>query len=218
MCPSILYPLWMYCLRQIGHQLLRLGYRLRIVGREHVPNVGALLVVANHVSFHDWLFVGVALGRPARFVMHQHHFQYPILRTFLYVSRVIPIAPRKENAERLDAAFVEIDAALAAGEVVVIFPEGRMTDDGVMREFKPGLERILAARPVPVLPVAVSGLFGSFLSRKYGEPMSHWPTRFRAPVAVHIGALLDPVGLCASEVRTRIEELSRDTSSATLNA
>jgi 1-acyl-sn-glycerol-3-phosphate acyltransferase len=165
------YSLWMGSLRVVGRGLLHAGYRLRIDGVENVPRTGGVLVVSNHVSFHDWLFVGAALRRPARFVMHQHHFGVPLLRAFFEASRVIPIAPRKEDPARLEQALDAIDQALANGELVVIFPEGTMTPNGALSPFRPGLERIVARRPVPVVPIAMRGLFGSFFSRARGEPM-----------------------------------------------
>ena len=118
------YRLWMRSLRLLGRGLLSAAYQLHIEGVEHVPRSGGTLVVSNHVSFHDWLFVGAALNRPPRFVMHQHHFQYPALRAFFGASRVIPIAPKKQDPARLEAAFAAIDQALANGELVVIFPDG----------------------------------------------------------------------------------------------
>lgn len=185
---TLSYRTWMRGLRLMGRALLHTGYRLRIEGTEHVPETGGVLVVSNHVAFHDWLFVGVAMKRPVRFVMHQHHWQYPLLRAFFQKSRVIPIAPRREDGDALDRALRSIDEALANGEVVVLFPEGTMTPNGQLSPFRPGLDRIVAKRQVPVVPVGISGLFGSFFSRAHGAPMSGLPRRFRAPVSVKVGA------------------------------
>jgi 1-acyl-sn-glycerol-3-phosphate acyltransferase len=201
------YRLWMRALRELGAVLLHVGYRLEVEGAEHVPARGGVLVVSNHVSFHDWLFVGVALRRPPRFVMHQHHFQYPALRAFFGASRVIPIAPRKEDAAALERALEAIDAALRNGELVVLFPEGTMSPDGALSPFRPGLERIAARRPVPVVPVGISGLFGSFFSRAQGAPMSGWPRRFRAPVTVRIGRPVAAERADVATVRASIERL-----------
>lgn len=207
------YRLWMRGLRALGSVLLNLGYRLEIEGAEEVPRCGGVLVVSNHVSFHDWLFVGVALGRPPRFVMHQHHFQYAALRAFFGASRVIPIAPKKEDPSRLDAAMEAIDTALANGELVVIFPEGTMTPDGRLSPIRPGFERIVAARSVPVVPVAVVGLFGSWLSRARGAPMSGWPRRFRANVSVCFAPPLPRGEVNVSSLTARLEALSGQVSS-----
>jgi 1-acyl-sn-glycerol-3-phosphate acyltransferase len=197
----------MRSLRATASALLHAGYRLTITGRENVPKTGPALVVSNHVAFHDFLFVGVAMGRRVRFVMHQHHFQYPLLRAFFEASRVIPIAPAKQDPARLAAAMEAIDLALADGELVVIFPEGRMTDDGTLSVLRPGLERIVQRRPVPVIPVAVVGLFGSWMSRAHGEPMTGRPHRFRAKVDVRIGAPLPPASATVETLHARLESL-----------
>lgn len=186
------YRLWMASLRVIARVVLHLGYRLRVEGIEHVPETGGVLVVSNHTAFHDWLFVGAALRRPARFVMHQHHHQYPLLRAFFGASRVIPIAPKKEDPSRLAAAMDAIDRALADGELVVIFPEGTMSPDGRLSPIRPGFERIVKQQPVPTVPVIVDGLFGSTFSRAHGAPMSRWSGRVRAPVVVRFGEAIAP--------------------------
>jgi 1-acyl-sn-glycerol-3-phosphate acyltransferase len=200
------YRLWMTTLRWLGRVLLHLGYRLRVEGTEHVPREGGVLVVSNHTAFHDWLFVGAALDRPPRFVMHQHHHQYPLLRAFFGASRVIPIAPKKEDPSRLAEAMEAIDRALRAGELVVIFPEGTMSPDGRLSPIRPGFERIVERTPVPTVPVAVSGLFGSSFSRAHGAPMSRWSGRVRAAVTVRFGA---PLPADHVDVPTLARELSR---------
>jgi 1-acyl-sn-glycerol-3-phosphate acyltransferase len=201
---EIRYALWMKSLQTLGKALLHLGYRYEAHGTEHIPKEGGALIVSNHVSFHDWLFIGATLPRKPRFVMHQHHHQYPLLRAFFDASRVIPIAPKKQDPARLEAAMEAIDQALANGEVVVIFPEGNMTPDGHLQAFRPGLERIVQKRPVPVIPIGISGLFGSFFSKAHGEPMSGKPQRFRAPVRVEIGAPIAPHVATAELVKERI--------------
>jgi 1-acyl-sn-glycerol-3-phosphate acyltransferase len=194
------YRLWMHSLKVLGTALLHTGYRLRIEGAHNVPEDGGVLVVSNHVSFHDWLFLGVAMPRPPRFVMHQHHHQYPLLRAFFDASRVIPIAPKKEDGAQLARALDAIDEALENGELVVLFPEGTMTPNGELSPFRPGLERILKRRSVPVVPVGITGLFGSWFSRAHGAPMTGRPKRFRAKVTLTIGA---PLTWTADELASR---------------
>ncbi|MCA9608902.1 MAG: 1-acyl-sn-glycerol-3-phosphate acyltransferase [Myxococcales bacterium] len=171
---------------------LRGAYRLRVRGMHHVPRRGPAVVVCNHVSFIDWLFVALALPRLPHFVMHQHHFRSAAFRWFFDLHHVIPIAPRKEDPARCDEAFEAIDRALAAGELVMIFPEGTMTPDGELSPIRPGVERILARRPVPVVPLALRGLWGSFFSRDGGEPMQKLPRRLRSSVEIVAGAPIPP--------------------------
>jgi 1-acyl-sn-glycerol-3-phosphate acyltransferase len=154
-------------------------YRIRLRGLENIPEHGPALIVCNHVSFVDALVIGGSVRRPARFVMDHHIFRIPVLGFIFRTARAIPIAPARENAALLDQAFDRIDAELAEGEIVCIFPEGKLTRDGEMNEFKKGVERILERRAVPVVPMALRGLWGSFFSRRDGKSaMSQLPKRF----------------------------------------
>jgi 1-acyl-sn-glycerol-3-phosphate acyltransferase len=100
----------------------------------------------------------------------------PILAFVFRTSRAIPIAPAKEDPEMMERAFAEVAQALREGDLVAIFPEGRITDTGEMYPFRPGMKRILEATPVPVVPVSLRGLWGSFFSRKDGAAMTR-PSR-----------------------------------------
>jgi 1-acyl-sn-glycerol-3-phosphate acyltransferase len=154
-------------------------YRIRLRGLENIPEHGPALIVCNHVSFVDALVIGGSVRRPVRFVMDHHIFRIPVLGFIFRTARAIPIAPARENAALLDQAFDRIDAELAEGEIVCIFPEGKLTRDGEMNEFKKGVERILERRAVPVVPMALRGLWGSFFSRRDGKSaMSQLPKRF----------------------------------------
>ena len=104
-------------------------------------------------------------------------------------AHAIPIAPAREDPEALRKSFDLIDAELADGEIVCIFPEGKLTRDGEMNEFKKGVERILERRPVPVIPMALRGLWGSFFSRRDGKPaMTQLPKRFWSRIEVVVTA------------------------------
>lgn len=168
--------------------LVRVMYRVDARGLDRVPSEGAALVVANHESFVDAFVIGGLCARPIRFVMDHRMTKMPGLGWLFRAARVIPIAPAKEDPELMARAFEEIDAALAAGEVVGLFPEGKCTRDGEVDVFRPGVERILAARPVPVVPVALDGLWGGFFSYANGVPMKSFPRRFWSRVKVRAGA------------------------------
>lgn len=207
--PATSWPqhLWFMGLRVLGRGLLMAGYRYRTRGIEHVPREGAAIVVSNHVSFIDFLLVGAALPRVPRFVMHHYHWRYPALRWFFEACRVIPIAPRKEAPEVLDRALESIDDALASGELVLLFPEGNMTPDGELQVMRPGVERIVARRPVPVVPVAVRGLWGSFFSRFGGEPMKKLPRRIWAKVEIVADEPIAPHEVSTEVIAERIGAL-----------
>jgi 1-acyl-sn-glycerol-3-phosphate acyltransferase len=97
--------------------------------------------------------------------MDHRIFRVPLLSFFFRTARAIPIAPAKEDAALLERAYVRIAEELRAGELVGIFPEGRLTGDGEMAEFRGGIMRILEQTPVPVVPMALSGLWQSLFAR-----------------------------------------------------
>lgn len=161
-----------FLMRMIVWFVVRVVYRLRSRGAEHIPTEGAALLVCNHVSYADALVILAASPRPVRFVMDHAIFRLPVLNFVFRENRAIPIASAKDDPAVLERAYDEIAAALEAGDLVCIFPEGAITGDGEIAPFKPGLARILDRTPVPVIPLALRGLWGSFFSRKNAPAMS----------------------------------------------
>jgi 1-acyl-sn-glycerol-3-phosphate acyltransferase len=178
-----------FLMRFLSWVLVNTMYRIRVHGLEHIPEHGPALIVSNHVSFMDALVIGGSVRRPVRFVMDHNIFRIPVMGFIFRTARAIPIAPAREDPEALQRAFDRIDAELADGEIVCIFPEGKLTRDGEMNEFKKGVERILERRPVPVIPMALRGLWGSFFSRRDGKPaMTQLPKRFWSRIEVVVTA------------------------------
>ncbi len=135
------------------------------------------------------LVIGGSVRRPVRFVMDHNIFKIPVLSFIFRTARAIPIAPAREDSAALQKAFDRIDAELADGEVVCIFPEGKLTRSGEMNEFKRGVEKILERRPVPVIPMALRGLWGSFFSHRGGKAaMTQMPRRFWSTIEVVVTA------------------------------
>jgi 1-acyl-sn-glycerol-3-phosphate acyltransferase len=145
----------------LGHSM----YRVRQQGLDAIPEEGPAVLVCNHVSFVDALLIAGAVRRPVRFVMYYKIFRIPVLNFIFRTAGAVPIAARHEDETIYTEAFERISRYLSNGEVVCIFPEGKLTTDGEMNEFKAGVERILEANPVPVVPMALRGLWGSFFSR-----------------------------------------------------
>ena len=145
----------------LGHSM----YRVRQRGLEAIPEEGPAVLVCNHVSFVDALLIAGAVRRPVRFVMYYKIFRLPVLNFIFRTAGAVPIAGRQEDEATYHQAFERISRYLEEGELVCIFPEGKLTSDGEMNEFKAGVERILQANPVPVVPMALGGLWGSFFSR-----------------------------------------------------
>ncbi|MDX9707836.1 MAG: MFS transporter [Azospira sp.] len=196
-----------FMLRFLAWLLIHSIYRLEKCGVGHIPREGAALVVCNHVSFVDPVILMAVSPRPIRFIMDHRIFHMPLISFIFRHSRAIPIAPAKEDPEMLERAFAEAAQALADGELVGIFPEGRITSDGTLQPFRPGLSRILADNPVPVIPLALQGMWGSFFSRKGGPAMTR-PFRrgFFSKISI-VGAPPVPAAEASPE---RLHDIVRD--------
>jgi 1-acyl-sn-glycerol-3-phosphate acyltransferase len=178
-----------FLMRFLSWVIVNIMYRIKVRGLENIPETGPALIVSNHVSFMDPLVIGGNVRRPIRFVMDHNIFRIPVLSFIFRTARAIPIAPGHEDPAALQRAFDQIDAELAAGEIVCIFPEGKLTKHGELNEFKRGVEKILERRPVPVIPMALRGLYGSFFSREEGKaPMTKAPRRFWSRLEVVVTA------------------------------
>jgi 1-acyl-sn-glycerol-3-phosphate acyltransferase len=195
-----------FVMRFITWVLVNTLYRVRVDGAQNISDEGAVLLVCNHVSFMDPLLLMANLRRPARFVMYYKIFNIPLLRFVFRTAKAIPIAGHKEDPALLQQAYDAIDASLADGEVVCLFPEGALTRDGQIATFRTGVEKILVRRPVPVVPMALRGLWGSVWSKR--DSMLHrsrLPRRFRARVEL----VIDPpmTAVTAASLEQRVVEL-----------
>ena len=161
-----------FLMRFVVWLLIHSVYHLKKEGIEHIPEEGAAVIVCNHVSFVDALIIAAACPRPIRFVMDHRIFKLPIINFVFREGRAIPIASAKEDPALLEKAYEEVANALEAGDLVGIFPEGRITDTGELYPFRKGITRIVERTPVPVVPMALKGLWGSFFSRKDGPAMT----------------------------------------------
>lgn len=157
-------------------------YRIRHIDLTHIPRKGPALLVANHVTFMDALIIAAASPRPVRFVMFKPIFDIPVLRFIFKTCKAIPINSRSRDPETYEQAFNTISQMLKAGELVCIFPEGKLTLDGEIDDFRPGVEKILRADPVPVVPMAIKGLWGSYFSKQQKGILLKWPKKLFAKV------------------------------------
>ncbi|WP_293387296.1 MFS transporter [Nevskia sp.] len=200
-----------FLMRFIAWMMIRVLYRIRVSGLGNIPEEGPAIVICNHVSFVDALIVGGSVRRPLRFVMDHRIFRIPGMNFLFRTARAIPIAPAKEDPAMLERAYAEIDQALKNGEIIGLFPEGRLTPDGSIQPFKSGIEKILAANPVPVVPLAVRGLWGSMWSRIDSQlRRARLPRRFRAEIELLAAAPIAPEQATATTLEEKVRAMRGD--------
>jgi len=197
-----------YFLRFVAFIVTRVVYRFKVRGDEHIPTTGAAILVCNHVSFVDPVLLMAASPRPIRFIMDHKIFAMPLLGWFFRLAKAIPIAPQREDPAAYEQAFAKARQVLAEGDLLCIFPEGAITRDGQLAEFKGGVMKLLETNPVPVVPLALQNLWGSFFSRKDGSAMSQpfrrgWFSR----VGLVAGDALPPAGVTPASLRERVASL-----------
>ncbi len=161
-----------YLIRFVAFIVARVVYRFKVRGDAHIPAEGAAILVCNHVSFIDPVLLMAASPRPIRFIMDHAIFRTPLLGWFFRLAKAIPIAPQKVDPQTYEQAFARARQVLDEGDLLCIFPEGAISRDGTLAEFKGGVMRLLAANPVPVVPIALQNLWGSFFSRIEGRAMA----------------------------------------------
>ncbi|PWT74451.1 MAG: glycerol acyltransferase [Proteobacteria bacterium] len=197
-----------FLMRFLAWMLVHSVYRLRKSGLGNIPETGPAVLACNHVSFVDAIVVLAASPRPIRFIMDHQIFRIPLLSFVFRTARAIPIAPAKEDPVMLEAAYNQVAEALNEGDLVGIFPEGKITSDGELQPFKGGIARIIATTPVPVIPMALRGLWGSMFSRKGGPAFFKRPRGPFSLVELRVGepipaADVSPEGLQAQVAALR---------------
>ena len=173
--------------------LIHSVYRLTASDLERIPDTGPAIIVSNHVSYVDALVISAACHRPIRWVMDQRIFRIPLLSFFFRTVKAIPIAPAKIDPQTLQRAYDAIARELAAGQLIGLFPEGKRTLNGEMNEFKGGIRKILDRTPVPVIPLALCGLWQSIFAcnrDKLRHAMKLFPR-----IAIAVGEPIDPAAV-----------------------
>ena len=184
----------------LSHTMYRVTHR----GLDSIPERGGAIIVCNHVSYVDALLLAGAVRRPIRFIMFKPIYDMPVLNFVFRTGRAIPIVGRRSDEAAYEESFQEIREGLADGDLLCIFPEGKLTHDGEIDAFRPGIERILQETPVPVVPMALRGLWGSFFSHDGG--LFRNPKRFWSRIEIVAG---DPAAPRASagELREKVSAL-----------
>lgn len=199
-----------FLMRFLAWILINIFYRVQTAGLENIPETGPAVVVCNHVSFMDPILLGGSIRRPMRFVMYYKIFQLPLLRFIFRHAKAIPIASAREDEQLMNNAFDKVDEELKAGNIVCIFPEGGITRDGEIQRFRPGIEKIIARRAVPVIPVALGRLWGSWFSRRKGGGIRKLPGRLFARVPVNIGEPVAAGDVTAAKLELLVRTLRGD--------
>ncbi|WP_227369134.1 MFS transporter [Halomonas sp. M20] len=194
-------------LRLIIFALMHVLYRLSFSGRTCIPTQGAALVVCNHVSFMDALVLGGACPRPLRFLMDRPIYESPWLNWFFRIAGAIPVDSDRRDPGGVRRALDEVSLALRNGEVVMLFPEGRLTRTGDIGRFRRGIDIILSRDAVPVVPAALAGLWGSWTSNCGGPALGKPPRRFRARVVLAFGAPVSAEQANSSVLESKVREL-----------
>ena len=198
-----------YLLRFVAWIISHGVYRFKVTGDQHIPLTGPAILACNHVSFVDAVLLMAASPRPIVFLMDHRIFQVPLLGWLFRLAKAIPIAPRAEDPVAYEAAFVAAAKVLQNGDLLGIFPEGGITQDGTLQEFKGGIMKILEAAPVPVIPMALTNLWGSYFSRiERGTAMAK-PFRRGVlnRVGLNVGAAMAAGEVQPEALRARVAEL-----------
>ena len=183
-------------------------YRVDKIDLDKIPDTGPAVLICNHVSFVDALILAGSIKRPIRFVMYFRIYQLPILSFIFKTANAIPIASPHEHSGLMKLAFNRISEALEDGELVCIFPEGKITETGDIGQFKSGVIKILERDPVPIVPIALRGLWGSFFSRKYGKAMTRWfPRGWFSRIQLVAGNPLEAAGATQESLYRRVSVL-----------
>ncbi|WP_333607915.1 MFS transporter [Arsukibacterium sp.] len=198
-----------FALRFVIYLLSHSMYRVRSSGLEHIPEQGAAVLVANHVSYVDAMLIAGAVRRPVRFVMEKGIYDLPVANWLFKAAKTIPICSKQKDEQVYEAAFAAIKRELDAGNLLCIFPEGRLTKIGEMDGFRPGIERILAETPVPVVPMALQGLWGSFFSH-HGKGAFKFKGRFWSKVQLVASPALPAADVSAEVLEQHVRVLRAD--------
>ncbi|WP_070963723.1 MFS transporter [Vibrio sonorensis] len=183
-------------------------YRVNHKNLHHLPENGGALIVCNHVSYMDALLLSAVCPRLIRFVMEEEYANLPPLRRFLNRAGVIPISA--SNRSSIRRAFNQVEQALKDGHIVCIFPEGHLTSDGEMGPFMRGMDLILKRSPVPVIPLALKGMWGSYFSRFKGSACKGLPSRFWSRIEIEAGEPVPPKDATTSVMFEKVSTLRGD--------
>ena len=187
--------------------LIHSVYHVKAKGLGRIPEQGPAVLVCNHVSYVDALIIAGCIRRPVRFVTYYKIYNLPVLNFVFRTAKAISIAGKYEDKDLLNKAFGDIDAALSDGDLVCIFPEGKLTADGEMNTFRDGVEKIVQRRAVPVVPMALHGLWGSVFSRHRSNIIYRLLRGFKSCIALTVGEMVAADQVSAKKLQLDVQGL-----------
>jgi 1-acyl-sn-glycerol-3-phosphate acyltransferase len=197
-----------FLMRFLAWLLIHTIHRVHTVDVERIPDEGPAVLVCNHVSYVDAIVIGAASPRPIRFVMDHRIFKMPLLGWIFRTAKAIPIAPAKEDPFLMERAFIDIAEALHQGDLVCIFPEGKLTTTGEINEFRGGIAKIVERSKVPVIPMALRGLWGSVFTRDPGNLFERSFARgWRSKLALAVGVPVPPQEATPEYLQEQVKDL-----------
>jgi len=200
-----------FLMRFLAWLLIHTVHKVKTIDADRIPEKGPAVLVCNHVSYVDAIVINAASPRPIRFVMDHKIFRQKFLGWVFRSAKAIPIAPASEDPWLMEKAFVDIAHALHDGELVCIFPEGRLTSTGEVNEFKGGIAKIVERSQVPVIPMALRGLWGHLLSRSQDNPLQRaFRKGLRSRLALAVGTPVEPVDATPELLQQRVTALRGD--------
>lgn len=194
-----------FLIRKVASFVLSCFYRIKKKNFD-IPSEGPVVVVGNHVSYLDAIMIAAKSKRPLRFVAYYKIYNMFLLKPFFKAVGAIPIAGRYEDKEVFEKSFDMIDEALKNGEAVFIFPEGKITHDGKINDFKSGVEHIIKRTPAPVYTCALKGLYGSHFSR---DKNKKWYGKIWQKIEIIGGSLYQPSDVNRHVLKSSVENLSK---------
>jgi len=200
----------LYTIYHLPHSLIRIlirvlfagRYKIKVQGFDNLPGKGGVLMLGNHVSFIDFAMIQIACPRKVRFVMHKNYYENWTIKWFLDIMGVIPIASGASSE-----ALKQINVLLKAGEIVCLFPEGAISRNGQLGDFKHGFEKTVSEVEGVILPFYIRGLWGSRFSHSSSFMKSKPVSGLRRDVIVAFGEPL-AIDSKADVVKRRVFDLS----------
>ncbi len=198
-----------FAMRFAGVTLTHTLYKLTIRGSENIPEKGPALIISNHVSFVDGLLLSASSSRMIRFMLTSDFYRRPILHRIFKWLNFIEV-PDHHKPKGIKAAIEQAKEALRNGDIVCIFPEGKLTINGVMGEFKKGFQKMIPKEiDVPIIPIHIGKIWGSIFTYYYKKIKLRIPSKLPFPADITIGKPV-PRDISPFALRQKIAEIAAE--------